>query len=193
MLARASELFVRCFSEPGTPLLASYSSTSWTRSAPGERVERPAAQMTQVLVWSTNCSQKWTEWRAEGESSSWVPPIGEDGGQVFAVQGPLVQVNPQSMYNQLDKIPSNCRVDIIDPAVLRPGRLQKILFVDLPSESGREDILKALTKNGTKPRMSADVDLRFVARHPKASSFSGTATYSILFYLFFLSINVHGL
>ena len=85
MLARASELFVRCFSEPGTPLLASYSSTSWTRSAPGERVERLAAQMTQVLVWSTNCSQKWTEWRAEGESSSWVPPIGKDGGQGFGV------------------------------------------------------------------------------------------------------------
>ena len=178
MLARASELFVRCFSEPGTPLLASYSSTSWTRSAPGERVERLAAQMTQVLVWSTNCSQKWTEWRAEGESSSWVPPIGKDGVKVWVSKVPWSQVNPHSMYYQLDRIPSNCRVDIIDPAVLRPGRLQKILFVDLPSESGREDILKALTKNGTKPRMSADVDLRFVARHPKATSFSGTATYS---------------
>ena len=107
---------------------------------------------------------------------------------------PWSRLTLNSTFYQLDKNPSNCRVDIIDPAVLRPGRLQKILFVDLPSESGREDILKALTKNGTKPRMSADVDLRFVARHPKATSFSGTATYSILLYtvfILFVSINVH--
>ena len=64
-------------------------------------------------------------------------------------------------------------MDIIDPAVLRPGRLQKILFVDLPSEAGREDILRALTKNGTRPRMSIDVDLTHIARHPSAAAFSG--------------------
>ena len=56
---------------------------------------------------------------------------------------------------------------------MRPGRLQKILFVDLPSESGREDILRALTKNGTRPRMSVDVDLTYIARHPSATAFSG--------------------
>lgn len=38
------------------------------------------------------------------------------------------------------------RPDIIDPAVLRPGRLDKILYVGLPSPADRVDILRALTK-----------------------------------------------
>lgn len=38
------------------------------------------------------------------------------------------------------------RPDIIDPAVLRPGRLDKILYVGLPQEADRIDILRALTK-----------------------------------------------
>ena len=33
-------------------------------------------------------------------------------------------------------------VDIIDPAVLRPGRLDKVLFVGLPNPEDREDIFK---------------------------------------------------
>lgn len=38
------------------------------------------------------------------------------------------------------------RPDIIDPAILRPGRLDKILFVGLPTASDRIDILRAITK-----------------------------------------------
>lgn len=38
------------------------------------------------------------------------------------------------------------RPDIVDPAVLRPGRLDKILYVGLPEEEDRVDILRALTK-----------------------------------------------
>lgn len=38
------------------------------------------------------------------------------------------------------------RPDIIDPAMLRPGRLETLLYVGLPSEEDRVDILKTLTK-----------------------------------------------
>lgn len=38
------------------------------------------------------------------------------------------------------------RPDIIDPAILRPGRLDTILYVDFPEEADRVDILKATTK-----------------------------------------------
>lgn len=38
------------------------------------------------------------------------------------------------------------RPDIIDPAILRPGRLDKILYVGFPNENDRIDILRALTK-----------------------------------------------
>lgn len=37
-------------------------------------------------------------------------------------------------------------LDIIDRAMLRPGRLDKILYVGLPNEEDREDILRTLTK-----------------------------------------------
>ncbi|XP_053690106.1 nuclear valosin-containing protein-like [Sabethes cyaneus] len=56
------------------------------------------------------------------------------------------------------------RPDIVDPAVLRPGRLDKILYVGLPAEADRIDILKALTKNCTQPPLAEDVDLNVIAR-----------------------------
>ena len=48
------------------------------------------------------------------------------------------------------------RPDIIDPAVLRPGRLDKILHVGFPSAADRVDILRALTKDGQKPKIFSD-------------------------------------
>lgn len=56
------------------------------------------------------------------------------------------------------------RPDIVDPAVLRPGRLDKILYVGLPAEDDRADILRALTKNRTQPPLAEDVDLGVIAR-----------------------------
>lgn len=56
------------------------------------------------------------------------------------------------------------RPDIVDPAVLRPGRLDKILYVGLPEASDRVDILKALTKNGCKPELADDVDFIMISK-----------------------------
>ncbi|KAH8395033.1 hypothetical protein KR215_005636 [Drosophila sulfurigaster] len=55
------------------------------------------------------------------------------------------------------------RPDIIDPAILRPGRLDTILYVGLPEEQERADILKATTKNGKRPVLAEDVDLNELA------------------------------
>ena len=55
------------------------------------------------------------------------------------------------------------RPDIVDPAVLRPGRLDKILYVGLPEHDDRVDILKAVTKNGSKPELGSDVDFSEIA------------------------------
>ena len=38
------------------------------------------------------------------------------------------------------------RPDIIDPAILRPGRLDKIIYVGLPTVEDRFEILKTITK-----------------------------------------------
>uniref|UniRef100_A0A2M4AHW5 Putative nuclear aaa atpase vcp subfamily protein n=1 Tax=Anopheles triannulatus TaxID=58253 RepID=A0A2M4AHW5_9DIPT len=55
------------------------------------------------------------------------------------------------------------RPDIVDPAVLRPGRLDKILYVGLPALTDRVDILRALTKNRTQPPLADDVEFEKVA------------------------------
>jgi len=65
------------------------------------------------------------------------------------------------------------RPDILDPAVLRPGRLDKILYVGFPTPPDRMDILKALTKNGTKPSLEPDVDLAAIGRDQRCEGFSG--------------------
>ena len=40
------------------------------------------------------------------------------------------------------------RPEIIDPAILRPGRIDKLLYVGLPAAADRADILRAVTKVG---------------------------------------------
>lgn len=55
------------------------------------------------------------------------------------------------------------RPDIIDPAVLRPGRLDRIMYVGMPATEDRFDILQKLTKGGTQPQLGPDVDLQVIA------------------------------
>ena len=53
------------------------------------------------------------------------------------------------------------RVDILDPALLRPGRFDRQVYVGLPDIKGREEILKVHARN--KP-LAEDVDLAEIAR-----------------------------
>ena len=53
------------------------------------------------------------------------------------------------------------RVDILDPAILRPGRFDRKISVQAPDVGGREEILNVHAKN--KP-LSEDVDLKQVAQ-----------------------------
>jgi len=53
------------------------------------------------------------------------------------------------------------RVDILDPAILRPGRFDRKISVGSPDVRGREDILKVHARN--KP-LAEDVDLKQVAQ-----------------------------
>ncbi|MCD8380570.1 MAG: ATP-dependent zinc metalloprotease FtsH [Lachnospiraceae bacterium] len=53
------------------------------------------------------------------------------------------------------------RVDILDPAIMRPGRFDRKIAVSRPDVGGREDILKVHARN--KP-LGDDVDLKQVAR-----------------------------
>jgi len=60
------------------------------------------------------------------------------------------------------------RPDIIDPAILRPGRLDQLIYIPLPDLPSRISILKANLKNSP---VAKDVDLEFMAK--KTQGFSG--------------------
>lgn len=60
------------------------------------------------------------------------------------------------------------RIDILDEAIMRPGRLERHIEVGLPSEDDRIEILKIHTKN---MKLANDVELKIVAKLTK--DFSG--------------------
>lgn len=62
------------------------------------------------------------------------------------------------------------RPDIIDPAMLRPGRLDKLLYVPLPNPDDRLQILKTCCK---KVPLAEDVNLDKIANSHLLEGFSG--------------------
>ena len=67
------------------------------------------------------------------------------------------------------------RPDILDPALLRPGRFDRQIYVGAPDAKGREDILKVHAKN---KRLGEDVDLKVVAM--ATSGFTGADLSNLL-------------
>ena len=62
------------------------------------------------------------------------------------------------------------RPDIIDPAMLRPGRLDKLLFVPLPSATERAAILRTQTR---RMPLGPDIDFDALAADALSARFSG--------------------
>ncbi|CAR29410.1 hypothetical protein ZYGR_0AD00920 [Zygosaccharomyces rouxii] len=71
------------------------------------------------------------------------------------------------------------RPDMIDPAMLRPGRLDKTLFIELPNAEEKLDILKTLVRTNGTP-MSSDVDLETVIADDRCKNFSGADIASLV-------------
>lgn len=67
------------------------------------------------------------------------------------------------------------RADVLDPALLRPGRFDRQIYVHLPDVKGREQILKVHARN--KP-LDADVNFKVVAR--MTAGFSGADIANLL-------------
>merc|ERR1711916_77606 len=66
------------------------------------------------------------------------------------------------------------RPDTIDPAILRPGRLDKLLYVGLPALSSRIAIFNAVLR---KTPVAPDVDIKAMAEH--LNGFSGADITSV--------------
>lgn len=67
------------------------------------------------------------------------------------------------------------RADILDPALMRPGRFDRQIYVNLPDVKGREQILKVHSRN--KP-LAPDVNFKTVAR--MTAGFSGADLANLL-------------
>ncbi|MGI5905178.1 MAG: ATP-dependent zinc metalloprotease FtsH [Candidatus Pararuminococcus gallinarum] len=73
----------------------------------------------------------------------------------------LVEMDGFGMNTGVIVIAATNRRDILDPALMRPGRFDRQIVVGYPDVKGREDILKVHTRN--KP-IGPDVDLSVIAK-----------------------------
>lgn len=115
------------------------------------------------------------------ELDSLCPKRGSDssGGGVSerVVNQLLTEMDGLDTRRSIFVIAATNRPELIDPAMLRPGRLDKLLYVPLPQPSDRVSILKA---NAKKIKLSPDVDLEVIARSPRADGFSGADCAALL-------------
>ncbi|WP_405062478.1 ATP-dependent zinc metalloprotease FtsH [Kribbella sp. NBC_01505] len=87
----------------------------------------------------------------------------------------LVEMDGFDVRGGVILIAATNRPDVLDPALLRPGRFDRQIAVDAPDLPGREQILKVHSRG--KP-MSQDVDLRAVAR--RTPGFTGADLANVL-------------
>lgn len=73
----------------------------------------------------------------------------------------LVEMDGFGINEGIIVLAATNRVDILDPAILRPGRFDRKVAVGAPDVGGREDILNVHVKN--KP-LAEDVDLKQIAQ-----------------------------
>ena len=87
----------------------------------------------------------------------------------------LVQMDGFDTNDGIIVMAATNRADILDPALLRPGRFDRQIYVNIPDVKGREAIFKVHARN--KP-ISSEVDFRTLAR--MTSGFSGADIANLL-------------
>lgn len=80
----------------------------------------------------------------------------------------LTEMDGMNAKKNVFVIGATNRPDQIDPALLRPGRLDQLIYIPLPDDASRLSILKAQLR---KSPVAADVDLALIAKH--TNGFSG--------------------
>ncbi|OBZ84743.1 putative AAA domain-containing protein C16E9.10c [Choanephora cucurbitarum] len=89
----------------------------------------------------------------------------------------LTELDGVENRSQVYVIAATNRPDMIDPAMLRPGRLDKLLYVELPTPSERLDILIKLSK---KTPLAEDVSLVDIANDARCEGLSGADLASLV-------------
>jgi len=94
---------------------------------------------------------------------------GGDGGGAAdrVINQVLTEMDGMGAKKNVFIIGATNRPDIIDSAILRPGRLDQLIYIPLPDEKSRTQILKACLR---KSPIHKDVDLGYLARSTKGFS-----------------------
>lgn len=71
-----------------------------------------------------------------------------------------------------------CRPDIIDPALLRPGRLDQLIYIPLPDDGSRRQIFKSVLR---KSPIAPDVDFEILTKF--THGFSGAGGWCAVVYV----------
>ena len=87
----------------------------------------------------------------------------------------LVELDGMSDNSGVIVIAATNRPDVLDPALLRPGRFDRQITVSLPDVKGREAILKVHARN---KKLAPDTDLAALAR--RTPGFSGADLENVL-------------
>ena len=87
----------------------------------------------------------------------------------------LVEMDGFSHTEGVIVLAATNRVDILDPALLRPGRFDRQIYVGTPDAKGREDILKVHAKD---KNLDESVDLKTIAM--ATSGFTGADLSNLL-------------
>lgn len=82
----------------------------------------------------------------------------------------LTEMDGLEQRRQVFVIAATNRPDIIEPAMLRPGRLERLLYVKLPDAEERHQIL---LKHIRKSPIAQDVNIREIAEDSRAQGYSG--------------------
>jgi len=80
----------------------------------------------------------------------------------------LTEMDGMSAKKSVFIIGATNRPDIIDPALMRPGRLDQLLYIPLPDHESRISVFKAVLR---KSPVAKDVDIEFLAK--RTEGFSG--------------------
>ncbi|XP_048592950.1 LOW QUALITY PROTEIN: cell division control protein 48 homolog D [Brassica napus] len=94
--------------------------------------------------------------------------VGDAGGAADRVLNQLLtEMDGMSAKKTVFIIGATNRPDIIDPALLRPGRLDQLIYIPLPDEESRYQIFKSCLR---KSPVAKDVDLRALAKYTQGFS-----------------------
>ncbi|RZC81063.1 hypothetical protein C5167_043639 [Papaver somniferum] len=94
--------------------------------------------------------------------------VGDAGGAADRVLNQLLtEMDGMNEKKRVFIIGATNRPDIIDPALLRPGRLDQLIYIPLPDEASRVQIFKSCLR---KSPVSQHVDLQVLAKHTEGFS-----------------------